>query len=328
MREVLVLAEHRQGKIRDITFEMLSKGKEIAEEIDVGLTAVILGYEIEELAEKLANHAKKVLLVSDLNLRHFNSEAYEKALSQIISEHKPTLILIGHTSYGIDLAPGLATELDIPLATDCINLNFEDEKLVVVRQVYGGKVNVKASLRKSENYIVTVRPSVFQSGEAEPLKGEILKVNYPITEDIESKKFIEFVEGPEGEVDIAAADIIVSIGRGVGESKNIPEIEQLANILGGVLACSRPIIDKNWLPKDRQVGSSGRTVKPKLYLAIGISGAFQHTVGMKNSELIIAINKDSAAPIFRVADYGIVENLFNIIPALKERIQELKYPKS
>jgi len=322
MKEIFVLAEHRQNELRDVTFEMLTKSRAISQKINADLTAVLLGHDVKEFAKRLADHAKKVLIIDDTRLENFNAETYQKVLSHLISERKPSLMLMGHTAFGVDLAPSLATELNIPLATDCIDLNFEGEKLSVVRQVYGGKVNVKATLRKSESYIVTLRPATFEEEEVKGVGGEIVEVPSPLSEDITYKRFVEYVQPPAGEVDITAADIIVAIGRGIKDADNVPIVEKLAETLGGVLACSRPIVDKDWLPADRQVGTSGKTVKPKLYVAVGISGAFQHISGMKNSDLIIAINKDAKAPIFRVADYGIVEDLFKIVPALTDKISE------
>jgi len=324
MKEIFVLAEHRRGELRDVTFEMLTKGRELSQKKNLDLTAVLLGYNVKEFAKKLADQAKRILIVDDARLENFNSEAYQKVLSHLISERKPSLTLIGHTAFGVDLAPSLATELNVPLATDCIDVDFEGEKLVVVRQVYGGKVNVKASLRASESYIVTLRPATFEVQEVEPLGGETIEVPSPLKEDIPYKRFIEYFEPPAGEVDITAADILVSVGRGVKDAENMPIVEKLAKALGGVVSCSRPIVDKGWLPSDRQVGTSGKTVKPKLYLAVGISGAFQHVSGMKNSDLIIAVNKDPKAPIFRAADYGVVEDLFKVVPVLTNKILEEK----
>ena len=324
MKELFVLAEHRQGELRDVTLEMLTKGREVSQKTNADLTAVLLGHNVKEFAKRLADYAKKVLIIDDTRLENFNAEAYQKVLSHLISERRPSLTLIGHTAFGVDLAPSLATRLDIPLATDCIDLDFEEEKLAVVRQVYGGKVNVKAVLRKSESYIVTLRPATVEAQEAKVGGGEIVEMVSPLSEDIAYKKFVEYVQPPAGEVDITAADAIVAIGRGIKDADNVPIVEKLAKALGGVLACSRPIVDKDWLPSDRQVGTSGKTVKPKLYIAVGISGAFQHISGMKNSDLIIAINRDAKAPIFRVADYGIVEDLFKIVPTLTERILEEK----
>ena len=327
MREIFVLAEHRRGELRDITFEMLTKGRELAQKTNSELTAVILGKNIKEYAKTLAEHAKRVLVVEDEKLEHFNSDAYQKVLSHLIRERKPLLTMIGHTSYGIDLAPSLAVELNLPLATDCIDLEFEDDSLIITRQMYGGKVNVRARMQKAESYIVTIRQAAFPA-EKEQVGGEIVEVPSPLSEEIAEKKFIDYVLPPPGAVDITAADVIVAIGRGIKDQSNIPVAEELAKTLGGVLACSRPVVDKGWLPSDRQVGTSGKTVKPKLYIALGISGAFQHVLGMKNSDLIIAVNKDPNAPIFNVADYGIVDDLFKVVPVLTEKLKELKGGKA
>ncbi len=324
MTELFVLAEHRQGEIRDITFEMLTKGRKLAEKTDADLTAVLLGHNVEEHAKRLSDHARNVLLIEDVKLDNFNSETYQRTLSHLMKQRKPALTLIGHTSFGVELAPSLATELNIPLATDCIDVDFKGEELAVIRQVYGGKVNVRARLRKSESYIVTVRPATFEAQGAQALGGNIVKIESPLSEDIEYKKFIEYVEPAAGAVDITAADVLVAVGRGIKDAENMSMVKELAEQLGGAVACSRPIVDKEWLPTDRQVGTSGKTVKPKLYIAIGISGAFQHVTGMKNSDLIIAINKDPKAPIFRVADYGVVDDLFKVVPVLKEQILEAK----
>ncbi|MDH5447888.1 MAG: electron transfer flavoprotein subunit alpha/FixB family protein [Candidatus Bathyarchaeota archaeon] len=324
MQEIFVLAEHRQGQIRDITFEMLTKGRELAEKTNTELTALLFGKDVKEHAKTLSQYAKKVLVVEDAKLENFNSEAYQKVLSNLIKEHKPLLTSIGHTSFGVDLAPSLAASLDSPLATDCIDLKFENETLTVTRQIYGGKVNVNATLRKAESYIVTIRQAAFPAEKKIPMNGEIVEAPSPLSEEITEKRFIEYVLPPPGGVDITAADVLIGIGRGIKDESEIPPVEELAKTLGGVLACSRPIVDKGWLPNDRQVGSSGKTVKPKLYIALGISGAFQHVLGMKNSDLIIAVNKDRNAPIFGVADYGIVEDLFKIVPPLKAKVYELR----
>jgi len=329
MVEIFVLVEHRQGQIRDITFEMLTKAREIAGKTGAELTAIVMGKNLQDQGKLLAEYAKKVIVVEDGRVENFNSEAYKRILAALINEHKPLLILVGHTSYGVDLAPRLAATLNVPLATDCIDLGFEGDVLTVTRQMYGGKVNVKASTKKAETYIVTVRQATFPPQKpSPPTIGKIVTVPSPLKEDVTEKRFLQYVSPPPGGVDITAAEKLVGVGRGIKDVANVPIADDLAKTVGGVLACSRPIVDKGWLPTDRQVGTSGKTVKPKLYLALGISGAFQHILGMKSSDLIIAVNKDPKAPIFSFADYAVVEDLFKIIPALKNKIVESKTQKT
>jgi len=329
MTEIFVLAEHRQGTTRDITYEILTKARELAEKTNKDLTAIILGNNIKEQAKVLAEYAKTVITVQDPKLENFNSEAYKKILTRLITEHKPTLVMMGHTSYGIELAPQLAAALNTPLATDIIDLGFEGDTLTVTRQMYGGKVNVKATMLKAETYMAIVRQATFTPRKpAPPANGQITEQASPLTEETLTKRFIQYVLPPPGGVDITAAEKLVGVGRGIKDVANVPAMEELAKTVGAVLACSRPIVDKGWLPSDRQVGSSGKTVKPKLYIAIGISGAFQHVLGMKSSDLIIAINKDPKAPIFSFADYGIIEDLFKIVPSLKNKINELRAQKA
>lgn len=325
MTEIFVLAEHRQGQILDITYEVLTKGKEIAEKTNAKLAVLILGKDVKEKAKTLPEYVNRVLVVEDFKLENFNSDAWIKILSNIIMEQMPLLTMMGHTSYGMECAPRLAASLGIPIATDCIDLDFEDENLVVMRQMYGGKVNVRAILKKAKSYMVTVRPGVFIARKPKiPFNGEVIEKQSLLTEEVTTKRFVEYVFPPPGEVDITVAEKLVGIGRGIKDQANMPMMEEFAKAIGAVLASTRPIIDKGWLPSDRQVGSSGKTVKPKLYFAVGISGAFQHILGMKNSDLIITINKDPKAPIFNFSDYGIVEDLFKIVPELTKRINELK----
>ena len=323
MAAIFVLTEHRQGQIRDITYEMLTKAQQLGE-----ATAIILTSN-KEMAKPLTEYAKTVIAIQDPKLENFNSEAYRKILSTLIAQHKPRLVMMGHTSQGVDLAPRLATELNLPLATDLIDLTFEGENFAVTRQVYGGKVNAKATARKAETYLATIRQATFQPKKPEPpANGQITEMPSPLTADITEKRFLQYVLPPPGGVDITAAEKLVGIGRGIKDQANIPQVEELAKTINAVVSCSRPIVDKGWLPTDRQVGTSGKTVKPKLYLALGISGAFQHILGMKASDLIIAVNKDPKAPIFSFADYGIVEDLFKIVPSLKNKINELRTQKA
>jgi len=321
MDDIFVLAEHRQGELRDITFEMLMKGKALSEETGKPLTAVLLGYHVGQMADQLKDRTNKVIHVEDPKLENYNSEAYGKVLGKLVEQEGPHLLLVGHTSFGMDLAPSLAVEINAPIATDCIDIIVENTQIKAIRQTYGGKLNVETLLKPAESYIITVRPASF-SVEDYSLGGKIVNVASPLTEAIVSKKFLEYVEAAVGEVDITQSNILVSVGRGIKDPENIAMVQELADSLGAVLSCSRPVVDKKWLPKERQVGTSGKTVKPKVYIAIGISGAFQHVAGMKASGTIIAINKDPKAPIFNAAHYGIVGDLFKIVPVLREKVKE------
>lgn len=324
MKEIIVVAEHRRGELRDVTWEMLSKGRQLAETTSAELGVALLGKGMNPLAEALKPRVKRVFLIEDQRLEAFNPETYKKVLIQMITERKPILTLIGHTAIGMDYAPRLATSLRMPLATDCIGIEAKDESFSLIRQLYGGKVNAEVSFTRKGPFMVTVRPGAFPVVEKEPLAGEIVSIPSPLTDEGLARRFVEFVEAAAGEVDITQADILVSVGRGIKEAENLPIVKELADALGGALACSRPVVDKKWLPKGCQVGTSGKTVKPKVYIAVGISGAFQHIAGIKGAGTIIAINKDPKAPIFSVANYGIVGDLFKIVPVIKDKIKEMK----
>ncbi len=325
MKEILVLAEHRKGELRDVTWEMLSKGRQLAESLGADLVATILGKGVTHLSEALKPKANRIFLIEDERLEFYNSETYEKVLIPLIAERKPFLTLIGHTATGMDLAPSLAAHLKMPLATDCIGIDLQGETFSLTRQLYGGKVNGTVSFVKGGPSMVTLRPGAFPCVERDPLAGEVIRFPSPLNSERLAKRFIQYLETAAGEVDIAEADILVAVGRGIKEAENIPVVKELADAIGGTLACSRPIVDKKWLPKSSQVGTSGKTVKPKVYIAIGISGTFQHVAGMKGSGTIIAINKDPKAPIFNIAHYGIVADLFKFLPVLKGKIKELKH---
>jgi electron transfer flavoprotein alpha subunit len=320
MGDVFVLAEHRRGELREVTLEMLGKGRKLANQMGGNLKAVLLGHGVDAFASELADQAHEVLVVEDERLENFNSELYQEVLVSLLADRKPTLTLIGHTACGMDLAPSLAAELDLPLATDCIGFEFEDGRLLAIREMYGGKLQANVSFGGSEQYMATVRQAAFPIKELEPLGGQIVAVDSPLAEEARRKKFIEYVEAAIGDVDITQSEVVVAVGRGIKEQENLEIVQKLAEVAGGVLAGSRPVIDAGWLPPDRQVGQSGKTVKPKLYIAVGISGASQHLSGMKSSDTIVAINKDPGAPIFNVATYGIVDDLFKVVPALTEQL--------
>jgi len=324
MSEIFILIEHRQGKIRDISYEMLGLGENLAKQQNTSATAVLLGHDVKNFAEDLVTRVPKVLVVEDENLKNFNSVLYQKTLSALISKYQPSLLIMGHSAFGMDLAPSLSIEMDLPLVTDCIGLSFESGRLKATRSIYGGKVNASIGLRESKGYIATIRPGIFTPKTPEDKKGGIVMESSPLQGAVDVKKFIEYIEAPITGEDITQAEILVSVGQGIGGPEHIPLFEELAKNLGGTISCSRPVVDRNWLPKERQVGISGKTVKPKIYLAIGISGAFQHVTAMQGSDTIIAINKDPRAPIFGVADYGIVDDFQNVIPVLKEKTKSWK----
>ncbi len=322
-KEILVLVEHRRNEIRDITYELLTLAKDVAVKANCQVNAIVFGDKINGLTEKLIPWAETVYMIDDAKFTNFNAELYQLALSQILKERAPALTLIGHSAFGVDIAPSLATTLKIPLATDCTGIDYDGSSLKVTRTVYGGKLNCQTNVKLNDSYIVTIRAAAITPTRGS-FSGKVEKLTAPTIEDIKYRRFLEYLEAAVGEVDITKSDIVIGIGRGIKEAKNLPIIEELAKALGGVVACSRPVVDGGWLPKERQVGSSGKTIKPKLYIAIGISGSFQHIAGMRGAQTIVAINKDPNAPIFSEAHYGIVDDLFKVVPVLKEKIINLK----
>ncbi len=321
MGEIFVVVEHRQGEVRDITYEMLFKANELCREYSHELTAILLGGKDEPFLEDIAPMADRVMVFEDEQLKIFGSDLYKDILNGLIEEHRPFLTLMGHTSWGMDLGPALSVKTGYPLATDCVDIMVEDDRPVVIRQIFSGKVFTKVSFKESQGYLITVRPGAFLPEDVEARKGEVIRNQVPTDLPGPRKKFVEFVDAAAGDVDISQADFLISIGRGIGEEENIEVLKELADAMGGTISCSRPIVDKNWLPKYHQVGTSGKSVKPKIYLALGISGAFQHVAGITGAGTVIAVNKDRKAPIFRVADYGVVDDLFNVVGALKEKLK-------
>ncbi len=323
MADILVLAEHRGGTLRDITWELIACGNELAQQAGGSVSVALLGSGVGELAEQLAARRANVVLVDNERLANFVSDDYQQALLQIIAQREPVVVLMGHTACGLELAPSLAVSLAVPLISDSIGLAMEDGVLTATRQLYGGKVNAEVVCKPSGRYLATVRSGAFEAVEAGQ-GGAVETAEVTFEADTGLKRFIEYLESEVGEVDISQADIIVAVGRGVKEQKDMELVEDFASAIGGVLACSRPIVDKKWLAKDRQVGSSGKTVSPKLYIALGISGSFQHLAGIKSGGTIVAVNKDPNAPFFTVADYGIVADMFKVLPVLKDKILEIK----
>ncbi|MEW6352639.1 MAG: electron transfer flavoprotein subunit alpha/FixB family protein [Thermodesulfobacteriota bacterium] len=324
MKQIFVLAEHRKQQLRDTTWEAIAAGRKVAGEFGAELTCILLASNPDGMADQLAKECPKVLVVDDPKFETFNSDALIKALAPILKDRGPFMLIMGNSNSVIDLAPGLSVALDAALATDCFGLEVQDGKLQTLRQIYSYKVNSVVSFKDAERVVVTLRAGSFPFAPAAGQAGSVEKIASPLGAEPLRKRFLNYVEAEKGDVDIASADIIVSLGRGIGDEPEMEAFESLAETLGGVLACSRPIVDKSILPKYHQVGTSGVEVKPKVYLALGISGAFQHIGGIKGSPLIIAVNKDPRAPIFRVAQYGIVGDLHQVVPALEAKIKELK----
>jgi electron transfer flavoprotein alpha subunit len=323
MAEILVAIEQRKQSLAEISLQMLSKGRQLSDQTGDQLVAVVMGTVASGDAEKLAGWADRVLVARNDKAGESLAEPCQKILTSIIKERKPRLVLIGHSSFGMDLAPALAVAVDAPLATDCISIGIEKGAISVTRSIYNGKVNAQLSFTEVDTVIITGRVGEFTVEEGNK-RGKVEEIDVSLDEAFPYKQFQGYIEQPSRGVDITQSDILVSVGRGIKEKENIKIAESLAEALGGVVACSRPVIDNGWLSAERQVGLSGKTVKPKLYVAIGISGAFQHMVGMKGSRMIVAINKDSRAPIFDIADYGIVDDVLKVLPELTKQIAELK----
>jgi len=315
MSRTLVIAEHRQGALRDVTLEVLGAARELGGEVD----AVLLADDPRRLAQPLVGRTGSLRLLAHPDLAAFDPELLLPAIEDLVRSTRPALVLTGHTSQGMDLAPALAGRLGAPLVTDSTGIEVVDGALVVTRQVYSGKVRQRLVLKRAETVVCTVRPGAFPSapgGVDTTVQETVLGGLAPR----HARRFLEYIAAAAGDVDIAAADVLVSVGRGIGSAENIAKAKALADAIGAPLACSRPVADAGWLPKSRQVGTSGKTVRPKVYVALGISGAFQHQAGMKGSGTIIAVNKDPRAPIFQVAHYGIVADLFDVLPGLTEKL--------
>jgi electron transfer flavoprotein alpha subunit len=320
--DIFVVAEHLEGKLSDVTFEMLGKARGLATAPGGRIVAVLLGHEVSALAGQLGA-ADLVIVVDDAALAAFNPERAVQELKALLAQEQPALAMIASTSMGMDLAAALSAALDWPLIAYCSDVQAQDGRIVATSQIYGGKIAVEAESRGAHT-VVSVLAGVFPASEGRSGKAANAQ-NVPATAASTGRVRFKGLTVPEaGDVDITREALLVSVGRGIGSRDNIELVEELADALGAALSASRPIIDSGWLPKQRQVGKSGLTVKPKLYLAVGISGAPEHLQGMKDAELIIAINSDAGAPIFEVADYGIVGDLFDIVPALSERLAEVR----
>ncbi len=313
--QIIVVVEHLKGNIEDITFEMLGKGKEIAGATGGELVALLLGNGADGLAGQLGA-ADKVIYVDDANLAEYNPQAYCKAVTQIVQANSPKMVLIGNTSMGMDIAGGVSVDANLPFIAYASGIANDGSS--VTSSLYGGKMNVD-STPSGDGCIVSVIAGSFPA-DAGKADGSPSVENATVDVSGLSVTFKQLIEPEGGDVDITQQEILVSVGRGIQSDENLPMAEELAAKLGGAISCSRPIVDSKWLAKTRQVGKSGLKVKPKLYLALGISGAPEHIEGMKDADLIIAVNTDPKAPIFDYAHYGVVQDLFDFIPALSGKL--------
>ncbi|MCI5952732.1 MAG: electron transfer flavoprotein subunit alpha/FixB family protein [Anaerostipes sp.] len=328
---VYVFAQQVDNELSGIAFELLGKAKELAKDLDTDVTAVLIGNNVKGLVDELAAFgADKVIVVDDPELEVYRTEPYAHALSSVINEYKPEIVLVGATAIGRDLGPRVSARVATGLTADCTVLEIGDfplvarpgqeqkhNQLLMTRPAFGGNTIATIACPDNRPQMATVRPGVMQAiDRIEGAKAEVIEYNPGFTPDNKYVEVLEVVKSVVDVVDIMDAKILVSGGRGVGSPENFQILKDLAEVLGGEVSCSRAVVDNGWLPRDLQVGQTGKTVRPQVYFAIGISGAIQHVAGMEESDIIIAINKDETAPIFEVADYGIVGDLNKIVPAL------------
>ena len=321
---VFIYAQQVDGEISPIAFELLGKAKDLAADLDTDVTAVLLGSKIKGLADQLAEYgADRVIGVDDPVLEVYRTEPYAQALTAVINEYKPEIMLVGATAIGRDLGPRVSARVGTGLTADCTKLEIGDfplnplpgkeqkhNQLLMTRPAFGGNTIATIACPDNRPQMATVRPGVMQ--KIDPVKGakaEVVEFNPELKENNCYVEILDIVKEVAEVADIQQAKILVSGGRGVGSKENFKILQDLADALGGTVSCSRAVVDNGWMPKDLQVGQTGKTVRPNVYFAIGISGAIQHTAGMEESDIIIAINKDESAPIFDVADYGIVGDL-------------------
>jgi electron transfer flavoprotein alpha subunit len=330
-RGVWVFIEQTGGEPAQVSWELLGIGSELAETRGVELCSICIGENVEHLCrEAFAYGAEKVYLMDDPVFRHYRTEPYYKAICYLVEKYKPEIMLFGATGLGRDLAGAVATSLQTGLTADCTGLAIDDAGfLLQTRPAFGGNIMATILTEYTRPQMSTVRPHVMPMPDRDDSRtGEIVRETVPVREEDIATKVLEIIEDRDLEsVDVAAADIIVSGGRGMCNTENYSILQELADELGGVVACSRAAVEAGWMPLERQVGQTGKTVRPKIYFACGISGAIQHLVGMQDSDVIIAINRDRQAPIFEVATYGIVGDLFEVVPAITSYVRDLKSKK-
>ena len=334
---VYVFAEQVDNKLSGIAFELLGKAKDLAADLNAEVAAVLIGSEVKGLADELAAYgADKVIVVDDPELKEYRTEPYAHALASVIEKYKPEIMLVGATAIGRDLGPRVSARVKTGLTADCTQLEIGDfpinavagkeqkhNQLLMTRPAFGGNTIATIACPDNRPQMATVRPGVMQKiAKIEGAKANVEEYNPGFTPDNKYVEIMEVVKSVSETVDIMDAKILVSGGRGVGSAENFKILEDLAEALGGEVSCSRAVVDNGWKAKDLQVGQTGKTVRPQVYFAIGISGAIQHVAGMEESDQIIAINKDETAPIFDVADYGIVGDLNKIVPELTKQIKE------
>lgn len=316
---VWVFAEQREGELQKVSLELLGEGRKVADKLGVKLTALLLGNNVAGLADKLAAHgADEVLVAEDKNLEHYTTDAYAKVICDLANEKKPGILFIGATFIGRDLGPRVAARLSTGLTADCTSIDVEVETgdLLATRPAFGGNLMATIACPAHRPQMATVRPGVFAAVNTDASKCNIEKVAVQLADSDVRTKVIETVKTKKDIIDISEAKIIVAGGRGVGSKENFALLQELADVLGGVVAGSRAAVEKGWIENAYQVGQTGKTVKPSIYIAVGISGAIQHVAGMQDSDMIIAVNKDETAPIMKVADYGIVGDLKKVVPEL------------
>lgn len=334
---VYVFAQQVDNEISSIAFELLGKAKDLAKDLDTKeVTAVLIGSDVKGLADQLAEYgADKVIVVDDPELKDYRTEPYAHALASVINKYKPEIMLVGATAIGRDLGPRVSARVATGLTADCTVLEIGDfplqavpgqeqlhKQLLMTRPAFGGNTIATIACPYNRPQMATVRAGVMQ--KIAPIKGakaNVEEFNPGFTPDNKYVEILDIVKSVAETVDIMDAKILVSGGRGVGSPENFKILEDLAEVLGGTVSCSRAVVDSGWKPKDLQVGQTGKTVRPNVYFAIGISGAIQHVAGMEESDIIVAINKDADAPIFDVADYGVVGDLNKIVPKLTEALK-------
>ncbi|SFB79989.1 electron transfer flavoprotein alpha subunit apoprotein [Halobiforma haloterrestris] len=314
MTDVLVVADHRRGDLRDVSYELVTAGRELADETGGDLHVAVISGTVDEFADKLNREGVDAVHTVDYG-EEFNHGVYTQATTQLYDELAPQYVLTPNSVNGLDYAPAVANELDLPIVTDTVALETDGETLTATREMYGGKVETTTELEGPA--VVTIRGAEWPAAEGTG-DAAIEAFDADIDEDALGTTVNGFEEVGGGDVDISEADVLVSVGRGIEEEENLEIIEELADALDATVSASRPIVDNGWLPKNRQVGQSGKVVTPDVYIAIGISGAVQHVAGMKGSDTIVAINTDPNAPIMDIADYAITDDLFDVVPALTE----------